>query len=82
MIEAGIENDDHNLTVLEERIRKLEQEISPDQMERGQQEVKSLLPDTTGDSKSEEWKRLALETASIEPMTDRARLQKADDEVS
>jgi hypothetical protein len=83
MIKAGIENDDHNLMVLEERIRKLEQEISPDQMARGQQEVKALLPDTSGDSRFEEWKRLALASASNEPMADRPLLPgKEDDEVS
>jgi hypothetical protein len=74
MIGTDIESDDPILTDLEQRIRKLEQQISPDQMERGQQEVKTLLPAPTEDSKAEEWKRLALATPLADPATVPARL--------
>jgi hypothetical protein len=80
MINSGVEGDDPILADLEQRIRKLEQEIAPDQMERGQQEVKSLLPAPTEGSRAEEWKRLALANPSVDPVTDRVRLTGEVDE--
>jgi hypothetical protein len=80
MINSGVEGDDLILADLEQRIRKLEQEIAPDQMERGQQEVKSLLPAPPEGSRAEEWKRLALVNPSVDPATDRVRLTGEVDE--
>lgn len=79
MIEAGVEREDPILTDVEERIRTLENEVAPDQLVRGQQEVKALLPEAGGDdARSDEWKRLALGAPVEHSPGETARLEKAD----
>lgn len=74
MLENDIGSDDPVLADLEQRIKALEEEVSPDQFTRGQQEVKALLPGRRGNSRSEEWKRLALGEESAESPGEPARL--------
>jgi hypothetical protein len=83
MIHEELDRDDPKLAEVERRIEHLERELSPDQFARGQQEVKALLPGRSGNSRSEEWKRLALGEEPAQPPSEPARLaEPAEEEAS
>lgn len=80
MIASDMGSDDPIFADLEQRIRTLEEEVSPDQFARGQQEVKALLPGRRGNSRSEEWKRLALGEEPTEQPSEPPRLTESVEE--
>ncbi|HKH43969.1 MAG TPA: hypothetical protein VKM72_04820 [Thermoanaerobaculia bacterium] len=60
LLKAGVDNDDPELQAVQERIRVLEAEVTPDQLDRGRREVGTLLPGASG-KPGTDWAQLALE---------------------
>jgi hypothetical protein len=57
LVRAGVDKDDPELQAVQDRIRELEAEVTPEQLGRGRREVSALLPETSGGT---DWAQLAL----------------------
>jgi hypothetical protein len=69
-----LDMNDETVAFLEGRISALEKEVAPDQLGRGQDEVKVLFTDAAALSPADEWKRMAMGAPALSPPSEQGRL--------